>query len=168
MADNTKNPESKGIIGWSTGTKVLLGVIAAVMIIAVLAIVTLTVAVLDAQSGSEYPYITTYSVTLPDGKPVTIGSTRIMVTSYNDELIADVDGTKEKLVVGQQRVISPRHAQVTILGVPIVDTDFQITLTYLGSTGTNANFDMTVKTSNQVPDIVLRQIIPSSMNAQPA
>jgi len=168
MVNNAKNPESPGKTGWSTGAKVLVGIIAVVMIIAVVAIVTLTVAVLDAQSGSEYPYITTYRVSLPDGTPVTIGSTRIMVTSYQDELIAEVDGTKEKLVVGQERVISPRHAQVTILGVPVIDTDFQITLTYLGSTGTTANFDMTVKTSNQVPEVVLRQIIPSSMNAQPA
>lgn len=160
--------ESQNIPSWSTGTKVLVAIIAVVMVIAVLAILTLTVAVLDAQAGVEYPYTTTYSVSLPDGQPVTIGSSHILVTSYNNELIADVDGTKEKLVVGQQRVIRPRHAQITVLGLPVIDTDFQITLTYLGSTGTNANFAMTVRTSKQVPELVLRQLIPPSMNAQPA
>lgn len=160
--------ESQNTTGWSTGAKVLVGIIAAVMVIAVLAILTLTVTVLDAQAGTEYPYTTTYSVSLPDGQPVTIGSSHILVTSYNDELITDVDGTKEKLVVGQQRVISPRHAQVKTLGLPLIDTDFQITLTYLGSTGTNANFVMTVKTSKQVPELILRQLIPPSMHAQPA
>jgi hypothetical protein len=53
------------------------------------------------------------------------------------------------------------------MGLPVIETDFQITLTYLGSTGKNANFDMSVKTSTQVPEMVIRHIIPSSMNAQP-
>lgn len=168
MADNTKSPSSQGKTGWSTGAKVLVGIIAVVMIIAVIAIVTLSVAVLDSQSGTEFPYTTNYRVTLPDGEPITIGSSHILVTSYNDELIAEVDGTKEKLVVGQQRVINPRHAQVTVAGIPLIDTDFQITLTYLGSTGTNANFDMTVKTSKQVPEFIINKLIPAKMHAQPA
>lgn len=161
--------ESQNTTSWSTGMKVLAGVVAAVIVIAVLAVLTLTVAVYESETISgEYPYTTTYSVSLPDGQPVAIGSSRILVTSYNDELIADVDGTKEKLVVGQERVISPRHAQIKVIGLPVLDTDFQITLTYLGSTGTNANFAMTVRTSKQVPELVLRQLIPASMNAQPA
>jgi len=167
MADITKTPES-GKNGWSTGTKVLVGIIALVIVIAVIAVVTLTVAVLETRAGTEFPYTTNYRVTLPDGEPISIGSSRILVTSYNDELIADVDGTREKLVIGQERVISPRHARVTVAGLPVIDTDFQITLTYLGSTASGANFDMTVKTSTQVPEFIVRRLIPSAMNAQPA
>jgi hypothetical protein len=168
MADVTKKPESPGKSGWSTGTKVLVGIVVLIVVIATLAVVTLTIAVLDTNVGTEFPYTTNYRVTLPDGEPITIGSSHILVTSYNNELIADVDGTKEKLVVGQQRVTSPRHAQVTVIGMPVIDTDFQITLTYLGSTGSTANFDMSVKTSTQVPELVIRRLIPPTMNAQPA
>ena len=168
MAETTNTPESKGKPGWSTGTKVLVGIVVLVLVVATLAVFTLTVAVLESHAGTEFPYTMNYRVTLPDGKPVSIGSSHILVTSYNDELIADVDGTKEKLTVGQQRVISPRHAQVTVLGIPILDTDFQITLTYLGSTGSNANFDMTIKTSKQIPEFIIRRLIPPEMNAQPA
>ncbi|MDD4136544.1 MAG: hypothetical protein PHT99_01440 [Methanoregula sp.] len=167
MADITKTPES-GKQGWSTGTKVLVGIIALIVVIALIAVVTLTVAVLETRTGTELPYSTNYHVTLPDGEPITIGNSHILVTSYNDELIADVDGTKEKLVVGQQRVINPRHARVMVAGLPVLDTDFQITLTYLGSTGSSANFDMTVKTSTQIPEFVISKLIPSNMNAQPA
>jgi len=166
MVDISQTPQVNK--GWSTGTKALVGIIVLVLVIATLAVFTLTVAVLETRAGTEFPYTTNYRVTLPDGQPVTIGNSHILVTSYNDELIADVDGTKEKLIVGQQRVISPRHAQVTVMGIPVIDTDFQITLTYLGSTGSNANFDMSVKTSTQVPEFVVRRLIPSSMNAQPA
>jgi len=167
MADIKQTPESDKK-GWSTGTKVLLGIIALIAIISVIAVVTLTVAVLDTRPGTEFPYTTTYRVTLPDGQPITIGSSHILVTSYDNELIADVDGTKEKLVVGQERVISPRHAQVTVAGVPVVDTDFQITLTYLGSTASGANFNMIVKTSKQVPEFIIGRLIPPAMHAQPA
>lgn len=167
MADTTKTPASQGEKGWSTATKALVGIVVLILVLATLAVFTLTVAVVGSQTGTQFPYTTNYHVTLPDGEPVTIGSSHILVASYDNELFTEVDGTKEKLVVGQQRVISPRHARITILGIPIIDTDFQITLTYLGSTGSNANFDMSVKTSNQVPEIVIRRLIPSSMNAQP-
>jgi hypothetical protein len=166
MVDISQTPQVNK--GWSTGTKALVGIIVLVLVIATLAVFTLTVAVLETRAGTEFPYTTNYRVTLPDGEPVTIGNSHILVTSYNNELIADVDGTREKLVVGQQRVISPRHAQVTVMGIPVIDTDFQITLTYLGSTGSNANFDMSVKTSTQIPEFVVRRLIPPSMNAQPA
>jgi hypothetical protein len=55
-----------------------------------------------------------------------------------------------------------------VAGIPVLETDFQITLTYKGSTGDNANFDMTVRTSNQIPEYVIGRLIPPSMNAQPA
>jgi hypothetical protein len=165
MSDVTQNPANKG--GWSTGTRVLVGIIALVVVLSVLTILTLTIAVLDSKAGTEFPYTTTYKVSLPDGQPITIGNSHILVLSNNNELIADVDGIKENLVVGQERILSPRHARITVAGIPLLETDFQITLVYRGSTGENANFDMTVRTSKQVPEFVISRLIPPSMNAQP-
>ncbi|MCK9631653.1 MAG: hypothetical protein M0R30_08405 [Methanoregula sp.] len=168
MADPAQSPESQGKQGWSTGTKVLVGVIALIFIVAVIAIVTLSIAVAETQAGTSFPYTTTYRVSIPDGEPVTIGSTRILVMTYENEVMTEVDGVKEKLITGQERVISPRSAKITALGIPLMDTDFQITLTYLGTSGKNALFDMNVRTSRQVPELVVSKLIPSSMNAQPA
>jgi hypothetical protein len=160
--------EAKDKKGWSTGTKVLLGIVVAIVLIAVIAVFTLTIAVLEVDAaGTQYPYVTTYRVSLPDGDPVTIGNTRIVVMSYGNEVLTDVDGNKEKLTIGQQRVISPHSARISALGIPLMDTGFQITLTYLGTSGKNALFDMTVQTSKQIPDLMLRRLIPASMNAQP-
>ena len=167
MANNPVDAESEGVQGLSKGTKILVGIIIAIVLVALIAVFTLTVAVMETQAGTSFPYITSYKVTLPDGQPVSIGNTRITVMTYGNELVADVDGTKEKLVVGQQRVISPHSARITALGIPLLDTDFQITLTYLGQTGNNANFDLTIKTSKQVPEFMLRPLIPANMNAQP-
>ena len=168
MADTSRRADPKGARGWITGTKVLLGIVLLVIVIATLAVFTLTIAVLDITTGTALPYTTTYRVTLPDGEPIAIGSSHILVMSYNNGMIADVDGTKEELVAGQERVISPRNARITVMGIPVFDTDFQITLTYLGSTKGNADFAMTVRTSDQVPELVLRHLIPPDMNAQPA
>lgn len=167
MAEPEKSKEPQGTKGWSTGTKALVGIVVLILVLATLAVFTLTVVVMGSLSESSLPYTTNYRVTLPDGEPVTIGSSRILVASYENELFCDVDGIKEKLVIGQQRVISPKHAKVTVLGIPVIETDFEIALTYLGLTGKNANFDMSVKTSTQVPEMVIRHIIPSSMHAQP-
>jgi hypothetical protein len=167
MPDNPVDAESERLTGISKRAKILVGIVIVIFIIALAAAFTLTVAVMGTQTGTSFPYVTSYKVTLPDGQPVSIGTTRITVMTYGNELVADVDGTKEKLVVGQQRVISPHSARITALGIPLLDTDFQITLTYLGQTGNNANFDMTVKTSKQVPELMLRPLIPANMNAQP-
>jgi len=167
MANNPVDAESEGLQGLSKGTKIMVGIIIVIVLISLIAVFTLTVAVMETEAGTSFPYVTSYKVTLPDGQPVSIGTTRITVMTYENELVADVDGTKEKLVVGQQRVISPHSARITALGIPLLDTDFQITLTYLGQTENNANFDLTVKTSKQVPELMLRPLIPANMNAQP-
>jgi hypothetical protein len=167
MTNTTQKTDSSGKTGWSTGTKLLVGLIAIVVVIAVLAVVFLTIAILDSQTGTSFPYSTSYRVSLPDGEPITIGNTKILVLSMPDGVDTSVDGTKEKLTVGQERVLSPRYARISALGVPLIDTDFQITLKYLGPSGNNAMFDMTVKTSKQIPEMVIRRLIPANMNAQP-
>lgn len=161
-----KSPQETA--GWGMGTKIIVGIIGLIIVVGLLAALTLTVAVLDTPAGTSFPYSTTYRVSVPDGEPVSVGTTKILVLTYENEAVTEVDGVKEKLVVGQERVISPRYARVSALGVPLMDTDFQITLKYLGTSGDKALFDMTIKTSKQVPELVISKLIPPSMNAVPA
>ena len=153
--------------GVSKGTKILVGIIAAVVLVALIAVLTLTIGVMETEAGTNFPYVTSYKVTMPDGEPVSLGNTRITVTTNGNDAVADVNGVKAKLVPKQQWVINPRSARIAALGLPLLNMDFQITLTYLGQTGNNANFDLTIKTSQQVPEILLRRLIPANMNAQP-
>lgn len=153
--------------GWSLGTRILLWLIAIVVIVGVIAVLTLSVAVLDTPSGSSFPYTTTYRVSIPDSQPISIGSSKILVLTMGNEVDTSVDGVKERLAIGQERTISPRYARISALGMPVIDTDFQIVLKYIGSSGSNALFDMRIMTSRQVPEILIRQIIPPGMGAQP-
>jgi hypothetical protein len=153
--------------GWGLGTRILLWLIAIVAIVSVIAVLTLTVAVLDTPTGTSFPYTTTYRVSIPDSEPVSIGSSKILVLTMGNEVDTSVDGSKERLAIGQERTISARYARISALGQPVIDTDFQIVLKYIGSSGNNALFDMRVMTSRQIPEILIRRIIPPSMNAQP-
>jgi hypothetical protein len=163
----TKTVVIKEKKGWGLGTRILLWLIAIVVVVSVIAVLTLTVAVLEQPTGTSFPYTTTYRVSLPDSQQVTIGNSNIMVMTMDNEVDTSVDGNKERLAIGQERTISARYARISALGIPIIDTDFQIVLTYIGPSGSNALFDMKVMTSRQVPEILIRRIIPPSMNAQP-
>ena len=145
---------------------ILMGILAGIIIIVVIAgILTFTMNVTTGTSGEALPYETHYSVSFPDGNTVTVGTSHIAALAYNGSVITDVDGNREQLATGQTRVISPRHATISIFGVPIYSADFQITLQYTGSFGSRDNFDMTVATSQKIPGFLLSRLIPTSVKA---
>jgi hypothetical protein len=163
----SQKQERKGAGGMDTRTKVLIGVIVAILVVLAIAFFTITVTTGPSSGSAVFPYTTTYAVSFPEGEQIAIGNTHIIVLSYNNEMVADVDGEREKLVVGEDRVIAPRHARITTLGIPVLDTDFQILLKYKGVRENRAYFDLIVKTEKQVPDYLLRRLLPASLDARP-
>jgi F0F1-type ATP synthase assembly protein I len=158
----------KGKSGKSTGMKIVLSIVAVVIVIVVAAILTLSVNVSTVIPGNPMPFTTNYGVSFPEGQTVTVGNVHIVVLSYQNELNSDIDGARQKLVVGEDRVISERRAVITTLGfITLVDTFFQINLKYDGDRDNRAYFDMAVHTSKQIPDILLNRLIPAEMDARP-
>ena len=154
--------------GSSGAVKIILGIVLLIIIILAIAWLTLNVSVTAASPALVLPFTSTYAVTFPEGQTVTVGSSHISVLSYQNELISNIDNDRQKLVVGEDRVISERRAVITTLGkITVLDTDFQITLKYKGERDNLAYFDMAVQTSQQVPDILLRQLLPAEIHAQP-
>jgi len=151
-----------------SGLKVILGIIVLVIVILAVALLTLNVNVTNVTPGNALPFTTNYGVSFPEGQTITIGNTHINVLTYQNELISDIDGDRQKLVVGEDRVISERRAVITILGaVTLMDTNFKINLKYKGERDNRAYFDMAVHTSQQVPDILLKQLLPPEIDARP-
>jgi hypothetical protein len=151
-----------------SGLKVLLGFIVLIIIIFIAAFLTLNVTVTNPVTGISMPFSSNYSVTFPEGQQVTIGNTHITVLTYQNELISNIDGDQQKLVEGEDRVTQERRAVITTLGaVTLVDTDFQLDMKYKGQRDNLAYFDLVIRTSKQVPDILLRQLLPPSINASP-
>ncbi len=151
-----------------SGAKIILGVILLIIIILAAALLTLDVNVTNVSPGGAMPFTTSYGVSFPEGQTITVGNTHINVLSYQNELISDIDGDRQKLVVGEDRIISERRAVITTLGIiTLMDTNFQINLKYKGERDNRAYFDMAVHTSKQVPDILLRQLLPNEIDARP-
>lgn len=151
-----------------SGAKIVLGVILLIIIILAAALLTLDVAVTNVAPGVAMPFTTSYGVSFPEGQTITVGNTHINVLSYQNELISDIDGDRQKLVVGEDRIISERRAVITTLGaITLMDTNFDINLKYKGERDNRAYFDMAVHTSEQVPDILLRQLLPNEIDARP-
>src|SRR5208283_4895827 len=115
--------------------------------------------------GGLLPFEKHYLVSFPDGDAVMIGRSRIAGMGYKRAGFFGVGGKPEELATGQTRLISPRHATISIFGIPIYNADFQITLQYLGSTGTKDNFDLTVAASQKIPPFLLDRLVPSSVKA---
>ena len=154
--------------GMGTGVKIAVTIIALIIIVALAALLTLAVSVTSVSQGAVLPFTSNYAVTFPEGQPITIGNSHMNVLSYQNEIISDIDGDRQKLVEGETRTIAERRAVITTLGViPLINTNFQIDLKYKGNRDNLAYFDMAIHTSQQVPDMLLNKLLPAEIHAQP-
>ena len=144
-------------------------VIGIFVILIIAAFLTLSVqADLPPEPGTVYPYITTYAILIPDGLPIRIAGTPILVLTSGDELIMKIGDQNEKCVAGQTKTISERKAEFRALGIPLLSTNYLIEATYRGRSGPNADFFLIVRTSRQVPSFLIERILPVEIQARPA
>jgi hypothetical protein len=163
-----QNARDKPGEGSGMGIKIIVSLIVLAIIVAVIALLSLSVAVTTPSTSYAMPFTTNYAVTFPEGQSIAIGNSHMSVLSYQNELISDIDGDRQKLVIGEERVISERRAVITTVGViKVMDINFMINLKYKGDRDNLAYFDMAIHTSQQVPDLLLRQLLPQEIHAQP-
>jgi len=154
--------------GWGTGKKIGFFIIVLAIVVVVAAFLTVSVIVTDISPGDSLPFTTTYGTSFPEGQTIQIGNTQISAISYQDTVTTDVNGKSQQLVVGQTQVISEQHARITTLGVlPLMDTNFQVDLTYKGALDNREYFDIAIHTGRQVPVWLMRQLLPASIDARP-
>jgi hypothetical protein len=167
MAGRSQESRGSGKGGMGTGVKVIIGIVILVLIIVAAAVLTLSITITNPEQGAAYPYLTNYAVSFPEGQQIAIGNTHIVVLSYQNELLTDIDGNREKLVYGEDRNISERGARITTLFMPIIQTNFKITLKYKGERDNRAYFDMSIYTQRQVPEYILHGLLPAAIDARP-
>lgn len=148
---------------------ILIGVVIAIVAILLIALLTLSVHPdLPPEQRAAYPYTTTYSVFLPEGKEILIAGTPIIALTAGDEMIMKIGDKNEKFVIGETKTISERKAEFRMLGVPILSTNYLITATFRGRVNTNAEFSLVIRTSEQVPSFLIERILPPEIQAKPA
>jgi hypothetical protein len=150
-----------------SGTGIIIALVVIVIVFAAIAWFSMSETVTSVTPGTPLPFTTNYAVSFPEGQTTTLGNSRINVMWFENELITDIDGAKQKLVVGEERVISERRGVIKALGViPLMDTNYVINLKYKGERDGRAYFDMAVHTSKQVPDILLKRMLPPEIDAR--
>ncbi|MGB9175416.1 MAG: hypothetical protein WCB46_01600, partial [Methanoregula sp.] len=151
------------------GYGITIAIALVVLLIAIAAITwfSMSVTITDVTPGTALPFTTNYAVSFPEGQTITLGNSRINVMSFENELITDIDGAKQKLVVDEERVIPERRGVITTLGsITLMDTNYVINLKYKGQRDNRAYFDMAVHTSKQVPDMLLKRMLPREIDAR--
>ncbi len=160
--------KEKGKRRFGAGAKAVVALIIIIIIILIAAVLTLQVTVSAPEVGATYPYAMGYGVAFPEGQVIQIGNIRIVALTYQGEIITEVDGISGQMSVGGERTIPARRATIKTLGlIPVTDTDFQVTLKYKGERDNVAYFDLIVKTSRQVPDYIIRRLLPPEISAVP-
>jgi hypothetical protein len=150
-----------------SGTGIIIALVVIVIVFAAIAWFSLSETVTSVTPGTPLPFTTNYAVSFPEGQTTTLGNSRINVMWFENELITDIDGAKQKLVVGEERVISERRGIIKALGViTLMDTNYVINLKYKGERDGRAYFDMAVHTSKQVPDMLLKRMLPPEIDAR--
>jgi len=154
--------KSKG----GSGMWIIIALVVLVIAAAAIAWFSISVTDTDVTPGIALPFTTNYAVSFPEGQTITLGNTHINVLSLQNEVITDIDGNRQKLVVGEQRVIPERRGKITAFGITLLDTNYVIKLTYKGERDNRAYFDMAVLTSKQLPDILLKRLFPPEIDAR--
>jgi hypothetical protein len=150
-----------------SGTGIIIALVVIVIVFAAIAWFSLSETVTSVTPGTPLPFTTNYAVSFPEGQTTTLGNSRINVIWFENELITDIDGAKQKLVVGEERVLSERRGVIKALGViTLMDTNYVINLKYKGERDGRAYFDMAVHTSKQVPDMLLKRMLPPEIEAR--
>jgi hypothetical protein len=160
--ERTRQKAKGGSVIW-----IIIALVVIVIVFAAIAWFSLSETVTSVTPGTPLPFTTNYAVSFPEGQTTTLGNSRINVIWFENELITDIDGAKQKLVVGEERNISERRGIMKALGViTLMDTNYAINLKYKGERDGRAYFDMAVHTSKQVPDILLKRMFPPEIEAR--
>jgi hypothetical protein len=75
--------------------------------------------------------------------------------------------SREKLAVGDVKTITEKRAVIKTLGITILDTNYRIDATYRGLVDNKTDFFLNVRTSQQIPQFLINQMLPKEMRARP-
>jgi hypothetical protein len=98
-----------------TGMKIVLLLIVLAIAAVAIAWFSVSVTITEVTPGIALPFTTNYAVSFPEGQTITLGNSHITVLSLQNEVITDIDGNREKLVVGEQRIIPERRGKITAM-----------------------------------------------------
>jgi len=148
---------------------IALAAIGVVIVVAIVTVLSFSVSIGPSTANATYPYTVTYDVLFPNAEPVQIGNITIVAipNPATDSVILSVDKVPYEIRRGETREISAKHATVTLLGLGIFSFDFTLEAEYRGVQGQDADFALSVHTSEQIPKFLIDRLLPARVRARP-
>ena len=97
-----------------------------------------------------------------------IGDLDILALQTGERIALKIGSKREEMIPGEPREIADRNATIAILGQPVFQTGYRLSVTWTGMSGTRALFNVTLHTSRQVPDWLISRVIPQEIQTSPA
>ena len=144
-----------------------LAAVGVVLAVAIVAVLSFSVAIGSSAGNATYPYTVAYDVVFPAAEPVQIGNITIVAIPFADHVTLSVDKTNYDLGLGEKSEISAKHATVALLGISLLSFDFSLETEYLGMQGQDAHFALSVRTSEQIPKFMIDRLLPAKVRARP-
>lgn len=145
-----------------------LAAVGVLLVLAIVAVLSFSVAIAPSAGNATYPYTVTYDVVFPAAEQVQIGNITLVALPYPDRVSLWVDGVTHDIPLNQTREVSAKHATVTLLGLGLLSFDFTLEADYRGMVGRDATFALAVRTSEQIPKFLIDRMVPARVQVQPA
>jgi hypothetical protein len=158
-------------IGWLREHRLLIAILIIIILViglAFAAILTLTISPDNpGNPGAAYPYKTSFQVSLPEGQTVKIGDLPLTALSYGRQITLKIGDRREEMKSGEVREIADRTAVIKMFGKPVFETGYRLSATWTGIINNQAQFKVSLQTSRQVPDWLVRRMLPTDIQASP-
>lgn len=163
-AEAAKKKEQK-----KKGRKLKVGIVLVIiLLIAVGAVLTFHVnASLDPTPGATYPWTVMYEVKFTDGEKINFAGTDIIALTDGSEVFLKVGDDRRKMELNVPQTISTHRAVMSDFGITIVDMNYKVDAVYLGLDGDRLIFHLSISTSQQFPEFVVRMLLPTGVDARP-
>lgn len=145
----------------------VIAVLVILVLIAVGGVLTFHVnASLDPTAGATYPWTVMYEVKFTDGEKINFAGTDIIALTDGNEVFMKVGDDRRRMELNVPQTISTHRAVMSIYGITIVDMNYKVDAVYLGLDGDRLIFHLSINTSQQFPEFVVRMLLPSGVDAR--
>ena len=119
-----------------------------------------------------YPYATKYAIEIVPDETIHIGSISLQVSPVENNSVSVTTNDDVSIMgIGDTKEISERHAQISVFGVSLFETNYRVQMLYKGSIQHPHDparemeaFDASIETSKQIPEFILSRVIPVSIS----
>ncbi|UUX93638.1 hypothetical protein [Methanoplanus endosymbiosus] len=146
-----------------------------ILIVVVLIVAVLAAGYISLISGNDhleaygYPlsYSAQYDVRLPDNTNLDFAGVPVTAISSGDSAILMIDNVRRTMALGESATYPAKHITISMFGMALFDSDYQITATYRGVVTNKDDFLIIAKTSAPVPSWMVGIFKPGSVDITP-